>query len=64
MSEVRDGVESLERQVNISYDLAEFKNMILSRTGKKNRTAISVSSLCVIILIRYIMIFQQKMMGV
>lgn len=41
MSEVRDGVESLERQVNISYDLAEFKNMILSRTGKKNRTAIS-----------------------
>lgn len=64
MSEVRDGVESLERQVNISYDLAEFKNMILSRTGKKIVLQFLVSSLCVIILIRYIMIFQQKMMGV
>ena len=41
MSEVYDGVESLERQVIISYDFAEFQNMILSRTGKKNRTAIS-----------------------
>ena len=41
MSEVHDGVESLERQVSISYDFTEFSNMVLKRTGKKNRTAIS-----------------------
>lgn len=41
MSEVHDGVESLERQVTISYDFTEFSNMVLKRSGKKNRTAIS-----------------------
>ena len=41
MSEISDGVESLERSVVISYDLASYSNMQLKRTGKKNRTAIA-----------------------
>ena len=41
MSEVYDGVESLERQVTISYDFTGFNNMVLKRSGKKNRTSIS-----------------------
>lgn len=41
MSEVHDGVESLERQVTISYDFTEFPNMVLKRSGKKNRMGIS-----------------------
>ncbi len=41
MSNVNMDTESLERPVTIEYDLSDFKNLKLSRSGKKNRTSIS-----------------------
>lgn len=41
MSNINLDTESLERPVTIEYDLSDFKNLKLSRSGKKNRTSIS-----------------------
>ena len=41
MSEVNNDTESLERPVTIEYDFSDYKKLILSRTGKKNRTSIA-----------------------
>lgn len=40
MSEVTNGVESLERQVGIMYDFSDYLGLELKRSGKKNRTSI------------------------
>lgn len=40
MSGVIDGTEVLERPVVIEYEFSDFGNLILSRSGKKNRTSI------------------------
>ena len=40
-SEVADDTESLERPVTIKYDFTGYDNLILSRSGKKNRTSIA-----------------------
>ena len=41
MSEVSNDIESLERPVTIGYDFSDFGNLVLSRSGKKNRTSIA-----------------------
>jgi len=41
MSEVRNDIESLERPVTIGYEFSDFGNLVLSRSGKKNRTSIA-----------------------
>lgn len=41
MSNVYDEVESLEQSVVLSYNMAEYHDMVLKRSGKKNRTAIA-----------------------
>lgn len=40
MSEVADGTESLERPVVIEYEFTNFGQLVLRRSGKKNRTSI------------------------
>ena len=41
MSEVSNDIESLERPVTIGYEFSDFGNLVLSRSGKKNRTSIA-----------------------
>ena len=41
MSEITDETESLERPVAIEYKFSDFSNLVLSRSGKKNRTSIA-----------------------
>ena len=41
MSEVNNDVESLERPVTIGYDFTDYHELVLSRSGKKNRTSIA-----------------------
>lgn len=41
MSDVSNETESLERPVAIGYDFSDYKDLLLARTGKKNRTSIS-----------------------
>lgn len=40
MSEVADDTETLERPVVIEYEFTDFGQLVLSRSGKKNRTSI------------------------